>query len=296
MVSTRKRRSSDDEISNNSKEEDSAIRLKSTDDNPLQSSKLTSSSNVTAKSSVESSDESITHESMSNEEISAEEINHAVALATAAVSNKFGWKNASTNSQVSSQENPLSHLIPGYIAPMSLDTSSLHKFKSVRANTFSSSATLIISNKPSENSKNLKRTNHSKSITNKTNAGSGWFHFEATPNSAELQADIAVIRHRNYLDPKKFYKSSDFSKKGSQLVQLGTVIEGSMESIYTNRLTKKQRKGTVLEELMTDVFGSKNDYVKKKFANMQREKSAQGKALSFRKGKSQGQKSSNKRR
>jgi hypothetical protein len=221
--------------------------------------------------------------------ISSEEIRHAVALATAAISTKFGWAaDGKTNTKKSARSNPLSDLIPGYIAPMSLESSSLDQFKSNQEDKINrykeppNAPKILISNKPTIMSKALKRSNKSIHVaSDKTNAGSGWFNFQATPNSAALQADIAVIRNRNYLDPKKFYKSSDFSKKGSQLVQLGTVIEGSMESVYSNRLTKKQRKETVMDEVMADVFGSKKDYVKKKFGNIQREKSIAGQ--SFRK-------------
>ena len=114
---------------------------------------------------------------------------------------------------------------------------------------------------------------------NKTNAGSGWFNFEATPYTKDIEADIAVIRNRTYLDPKKFYKSSDFGKKGpaSKMVQLGTVIEGSMESVFSNRLTKKQRRANVAEEIMGEVYGSRDDYVKKKYSKMQKEKIHLGK-------------------
>ena len=223
--------------------------------------------------------------------ISSEEIRHAVALATAAISTKFGWKaDGKTKKKESAISNPLSDLIPGYVAPMSLESSSLDQFKSNLEDKINryykeppNASKILISNKPTMMSnKTLKRSNKSIHIaSDKTNAGSRWFNFQATPNSAALQADIAVIRNRNYLDPKKFYKSSDFSKKGSQLVQIGTVIEGSMESVYSNRLTKKQRKETVMDEAMADVFGSKNDYVKKKFGNIQREKSIAGQ--SFRK-------------
>ena len=59
-------------------------------------------------------------------------------------------------------------------------------------------------------------------------------------------------------------------------MQLGTVIEGSMESIFSNRLSKKQRKSNVMDEVMAEVFDSKDDYVKKKFTKMQREKSTAG--------------------
>ena len=51
-----------------------------------------------------------------------------------------------------------------------------------------------------------------------------------------------------------------------------------MESIYTDRLTKKERKSTVLEEVMGEVFATKDDYVKKKVGKMQREASEKGKA------------------
>jgi len=60
------------------------------------------------------------------------------------------------------------------------------------------------------------------------------------------------------------------------VVQLGTVVEGAMESIYTNRLTKKQRKGTVMEEVMGEVFETKHDYVKKTFGKLQRKKTEMG--------------------
>jgi hypothetical protein len=82
-----------------------------------------------------------------------------------------------------------------------------------------------------------------------------------------LKSDLALIRNRNYLDPKKFYKSSDsFDNK---ILQLGTVIEGSHE-YYTSRLTKRERRGNFTEEIMADegVAG----YAKRKFGEVQMEK------------------------
>ena len=55
-----------------------------------------------------------------------------------------------------------------------------------------------------------------------------------------------------------------------------------MESICSNRVTKKERKSTVLEEVMEEVFATKDDYVKKKFGKMQREASEKGKAYKRR--------------
>lgn len=176
--------------------------------------------------------------------------------------------------------NSLSDIIPGYIAPMSLDSSSLdiYKKRNHKKTILSSSSMEIssINTNPSDfSSKNFKmsKTDPMVHLKKESNAGSGWFGFEATPNTSSLQADIAIIRNRNYIDPKKFYKSSDMGKKGNhKMVQLGTVVEGSMESVLTNRLTKKQRKNNVLEEVMGEVFDGKDDYVKKKYTKMQREK------------------------
>jgi len=224
-------------------------------------------------------------------EISSEEIKHAIALATEAATKTFGWN---IDKKMSSKSNPLSDIIPGYIAPFGLDSSSLEQHKNAKRKLktetigASKATATTVSNKATFSSKNFKlaKPDPANLATSTTNAGTGWFGFEATPNSASLQADIAVIRNRNYLDPKKFYKSSDLSKKGSQMVQLGTVIEGSMESVFSNRLTKKQRKSNVMEEVMGEVFGSKDDYVKKKFTNIQREKSAAGQSQrKFQKGK-----------
>ena len=186
---------------------------------------------------------------------------------------------SNSNKKKRNMKNALSDLIPGYVAPMSLDSSSLDIYKKrISSNTGNNNpiARVPTTGYTDTTSKNFKMAKPDPSIRarKETNAGSGWFGFQATPNSASLQADIAIIRNRNYLDPKKFYKSSDFGKKGEKrMVQLGTVIEGSMESIYSNRLSKKQRKNNVLEEVMGEVFHSKDDYVKKKYTKMQREKS-----------------------
>jgi hypothetical protein len=203
------------------------------------------------------------------------EIQNAIALAADAASKTFGWKRnqsrVGNEAIAKTQGNALSELIPGYVAPMALDSSELDVFKKKRVETPKNNPIIVTA-------RNFKRC-QAVSKRSDTNAGNGWFGMESAQNTAEIQADIAVIRNRNYLDPKKFYKSSDFNKgNASKVVQLGTVIEGSMESIYSNRLTKKERKSTLLEEVMGEVFTTKDDYVKKKFGKMQREASEKGKA------------------
>lgn len=68
---------------------------------------------------------------------------------------------------------------------------------------------------------------------------------------------------RNYLDPKRFYKNPD---KLGTILHVGTVIEGSAE-YKSNRLTRKERKQSILEELMSD--NSIKNYTKNKYEAIQ---------------------------
>jgi hypothetical protein len=100
-------------------------------------------------------------------------------------------------------------------------------------------------------------------------AGKGWFGMTPTAMTEELKTDLAVIRNRSHLDPKKFYKSAD---KHHKIVQVGTVIEGAAE-FYSSRLTKKQRRANITEEIMADPAAA--EYAKKKFKAMSQEKTRQ---------------------
>jgi hypothetical protein len=131
-------------------------------------------------------------------------------------------------------------------------------------------------------------------------AGEGWFGMQATPMTAELERDLLLIRNRNYLDPKRFYKSADNKKKPSKFVQAGTVIEGAAE-FYSSRLVKRQRRGNLVEEIMAEssalsnrkpnnnssssglsggagTSGSSADYVMKKYKTMQTERTTKAQA------------------
>ena len=75
----------------------------------------------------------------------------------------------------------------------------------------------------------------------------------------DLKRDLQIIRNRNFLDPKRFNKSSDTQSK---FVLMGTVIEGSTES-YSSRLSKIERRGNLTEEKMADDAAA--GYARKKF-------------------------------
>ena len=83
----------------------------------------------------------------------------------------------------------------------------------------------------------------------------------------KLKKDIQVIQMRNYMDPKKFYKNPD---KPGTVVHVGTVIEGPSE-YKSSRLTKRERKQTILEEIMGD--DSIKQYSKRVFNTIQQQKS-----------------------
>ncbi len=195
-------------------------------------------------------------------------------------------------------ENPLSKLLPGYTAPMQLDTSSLNRYRAAdgikglqrraqlsdastrgfvieatkkHADVMQSKTNGMVASSYTDVYASFKKG--TKRAPDKT-AGNGWFGMVPTPMTEELKADLAVIRNRNYLDPKKFYKSAD--KQGS-VVQLGTVIEGAAE-YYSSRLTKKQRRNNFTEEIMADPQSA--DYAKKKFRSMAQEKTREAKQRS----------------
>lgn len=81
-------------------------------------------------------------------------------------------------------------------------------------------------------------------------AGKDWFGLPATSITDEVKADLRVLRLRSALDPKQFYKKFD-DTKFPKYFQFGTVIEGPTEW-HSSRLSKKQRKRTLAEEVMVD--------------------------------------------
>lgn len=171
--------------------------------------------------------------------------------------------------------NILSDLIPGYIAPMTLDSSSLDQYRQKK--------TSLLASRNEQRQRQPKQiSTGSTSINFKTSRdlpSQGNKRNSSAMIDESIRRDLLVIQNRNYLDPKKFYKSSDIqlnhhTKDGElqEQFQRGTVIEGCMESIVTNRLSKKQRKQNLMEEMMSSVYDNKTDYVKKTYLNLQQER------------------------
>ncbi|KAG0204935.1 hypothetical protein BGX28_003277 [Mortierella sp. GBA30] len=118
--------------------------------------------------------------------------------------------------------------------------------------------------------------------------GKGWFDLPQQVMTPELKRDLQILKLRNVLDPKRFYKREEKGKpKFPKYFQVGTIIEGNTE-FYSSRLTKKERATTITGEVMKDVTG--RDYYKRKFDEIQEAKQSGGKRFN-KKGKGKQSKS-----
>ncbi|PSN71192.1 rRNA-processing protein FCF2 [Corynespora cassiicola Philippines] len=84
----------------------------------------------------------------------------------------------------------------------------------------------------------------------KATAGSNWFNLPATDLTPELRRDLQLLKMRNVLDPHRHYKKSDSKSDVPAFSQVGTIIEGPTE-YYNARINKKDRKTTIMEEVMS---------------------------------------------
>ncbi|KAI3429689.1 hypothetical protein D9Q98_005774 [Chlorella vulgaris] len=110
-------------------------------------------------------------------------------------------------------------------------------------------------------------------------AGRGWFDLPATEITEEVKRDLRLLRLRGALDPKAFYKKLD-STKFPKYFQMGTVVEGAAD-FYSGRLTNKQRKRTLTEEIMADP--QLEAARKKRYTKLQDERQALSRKRSGRK-------------
>jgi len=83
----------------------------------------------------------------------------------------------------------------------------------------------------------------------------------------EFKRDFTLIKHRNVLDPHRHYKKD--SSGIPEYSQVGTVIEGNTE-FYNSRINRRDRKKTILEEVMAD--GSSRQRFKRKYDEIQKSK------------------------
>lgn len=86
----------------------------------------------------------------------------------------------------------------------------------------------------------------------KDTAGKSWFDMPAQTTNPEMEKDLRLLKLRSAIDPKRHYKKGDSkSKTLPKYFQVGTVVESSSE-FFSGRLTKKERKATLADELLSD--------------------------------------------
>ncbi|KAI1824871.1 Fcf2-domain-containing protein [Xylaria intraflava] len=87
-----------------------------------------------------------------------------------------------------------------------------------------------------------------KEMAHKADAGPQWFNLPATDLTPELRRDLQLLKMRDILDPKRHYKK-DNSRAIPQFSQVGTIIPGATD-YFSSRTTKKERKRTLLEQVL----------------------------------------------
>jgi len=106
----------------------------------------------------------------------------------------------------------------------------------------------------------------------KQTMGKKWYHMRAPEMTDDIKRDLEVLQMRNVLDPKRFYKHND-RKTLPKYFQMGTIMENSAD-YYSSRLTKKQRKQTLVDELLADA--EFKNFQKRKYNEIQAKQRATG--------------------
>eukprot|EP01138_Halocafeteria_seosinensis_P002898 gb/GECG01002960.1/.p1 GENE.gb/GECG01002960.1/~~gb/GECG01002960.1/.p1 ORF type:complete len:260 (+),score=48.92 gb/GECG01002960.1/:1-780(+) len=114
---------------------------------------------------------------------------------------------------------------------------------------------------PHSKKKSLRRAERAKQPET---AGKGWFDMQAPVMTDEVKRDLEVLRNRNYLDPKRFFKTKE-EKKPPKFFQIGTVVEGALEG-RSKRIAKKQRPQSFFHEVATD--DRVKSYAKRNYSEM----------------------------
>ncbi|KAJ2771346.1 rrna-processing protein fcf2 [Coemansia nantahalensis] len=158
-----------------------------------------------------------------------------------------------------------------------LDASAVHNTREARVSTASSSAAVAAELEgtaarpdPTERRMGPRERAREREQT----AGKQWFGMKAPAMTPELKNDLRVLQLRNVLDPKRFYKKSTTSKQIPKYFEAGTIVEGPTE-FYSARLTKKERRTNLVDEVLADK--KSRDYLKRKIGEIHAHNASGGK-------------------
>jgi len=80
--------------------------------------------------------------------------------------------------------------------------------------------------------------------------GRRWFDMAAPEITPELKNDLKLLKYSKVLSNDKFFKNED--RRGTpKFFQMGKVMD-SFEDFYSSRLTNKERRGNLVDELLAD--------------------------------------------
>lgn len=91
-----------------------------------------------------------------------------------------------------------------------------------------------------------------------------------TDLTPELKRDLQLLKMRDVLDPKRFYKKDNRKSAFPEFAQVGTIIPGPTE--HFSRISKKEQKKSLAQQVLE---GEKNSQrFKTKYAEIQRAKTS----------------------
>ena len=131
------------------------------------------------------------------------------------------------------------------------------------------SGAALAEHKPHVGKRKMKKL---KKLEREKNKGKDWFNMPALEMTEERKKDLELLQMRHVLDPKRFYKknSTDALPK---YFQIGTIVDNAAD-FYTDRVAKKNRKQTMVDELLADAEFKK--YQKRKYVEIIEDKAKKG--------------------
>lgn len=114
---------------------------------------------------------------------------------------------------------------------------------------------------------------------NPDSAGPDWFGLPKTDLTPEAKREFQILRMRGILDPKQHFRKDNRRHMVPKFSVFGTIVEGTARG-ERDRLTKKERKNTMVEEVLASQ--EHNPQFKRRYNKIQ-EKNASGKKGFYKK-------------
>ncbi|KAL1899479.1 dTDP-fucopyranose mutase [Sporothrix stenoceras] len=118
-----------------------------------------------------------------------------------------------------------------------------------------------------------------KNKNDQDNAGPDWFGLQKTDLTPEAKREFQILRMRGILDPKQHFRKDNRKNMIPKFSVFGTIVEGTAKG-ERDRLTRKQRKNTMVEEVLASQ--EYNQQFKRRYNKIQ-EKNASGKKGFYKK-------------